>query len=222
MGFIFRLFFNLILWGIGIILLMSFVKVLFRGGPNSKTRKEKTKAKLQLAVDELNDGLVPAEVEELRTLARKIQSNKVSSAITAGYFNTLFQEPIIAYALSQEGDTFLLVAQTTEKTYYLDYDGVNAKVFLENTLIGTIDEELQFYIREPKEVKAKIDVTSYPQYDVIKIADEPVVYLNSDAKPNPSSHDRLFAMVNELESTNHDILISLTLFYTLIKTNNKA
>ena len=201
---------------------MSFVRVLFRGGPHSESRKNKTKAKLQSAVEELKEGLVPMEAEELKALARKIQSKVINQSITAGYYNTLFQEPVIAYAVSSEGESTLIVAESDSKAYYIDYDGSNAKVFLENELIGTINEDFHFYISEPKEVLARIDVTSYPQYDVIKIADEPIVYLNSDSKPNPSSHDRLFAMSNGLESADMDILISLTLFYTLIKTNKKA
>lgn len=200
---------------------MSFLKAIFKGGSNSEPRKAKTKAKLQETLDTLKEGLVPAEEDELRALSRKIQFNKINSSIDAGYFNTLFQEPIIAYSISKLQDSTLILAETTERQYYLDYDGTNAKVFLQNKLIGTIDDEFQFYISESKEVKANIDVTSYPQYDVIKIAGEPIVYLNSDSKPNPSSHDRLFAMCNELESANNDILIGLTLYYILIKTNNK-
>ena len=221
MGFIFRLFFNLILWGIGLILLMSFVKAIFGAGSNSESRKAKSKAKLQETLDTLKEGLVPVEEDELRALSRKIQTNRVNKSINAGYFNTLFQEPVMAYAMTKESDSTLILAETTDSQYYIDYDGTNAKVFLRNKLIGTIDEEFQFYISEPKEVKAIIDVTSYPQYDVIKIAGEPTVYLNSDSKPNPSSHDRLFAMCNELETADRDILMSLTLYYILIKTNNK-
>ncbi len=221
MGFIFRLSFNLLIWGIGLVLLMSFIKAIFGGSSSSDSRKAKAKAKLQETLDTLKEGLVPAEDEELRALSRKIQSNKINKSINAGYFNTLFQEPIMAFALSVEQDSTLILAETTDRQYYLDYDGTKAKLFLQNKLIGTIDEDFQFYISEPKEVKAIIDVTSYPQYDVIKIAGEPTVYLNSDTKPNPSSHDRLFEMCNDLESADRDILMTLTLYYILIKTNNK-
>jgi|GEM_PF-3525440 len=217
MAALFRLFFYLILWGLGLMFFLYLLSYIKKSDPIKQEKK--IWDRLMELLEGLASDLIPMEKQELSELSKTAPQTKVNKKITKGFISTIFQEPVLAYAKEQtETSSLYIVAQDAQETTYALRNLDNHTVLLlDGAVYGTIDAaDVVTDHRVAKGQKVFIDCNSYPEYNVIMMDETPIAYM--DKSGGTSSNERFFPMINEIEKIDSKLIIFLILYCKLIKT----
>ena len=102
-------------------------------------------------LEELKEGLVEVDHDELKIMSVTPLSKSVNQGITTyekGVIPTIYQEPLVAYTLKMydNNNKLLTMLRTSEETYSILSEADTFKVFKKNKQIGTINEDYEFSI----------------------------------------------------------------------------
>ena len=211
---VFRVFFVLLIWGLGIAFLMLIVRSIVNSG--NKLGSQRVQDKLEKTLANLITGLVPFDREEKKELGREFQETQVNKSFSYGYFSTIFKEPVLAFAkiATSNGGTQIM-GETMDLKCELRYDGQRVAAYISGKPYGHINEEGLLTNTKGQEI-VKLDCNSYPLYDVIMKDDSPAAYMEKE--PEASSNKRFFTMFNsDIELSSEELIIYI-LYYKLIKT----
>ena len=172
---IFRLFFVLLMWGVGIVFLMLLVRAIVNSG--NQLGSQQVQDKLQKTLTNLITGLVPFERDERKELGRDFQETEVNKNFSYGYFSTIFKEPVLAFAkiLTSKGGCQIM-GETTEIKCELRFNGHQTAVYIGGKVYGKIDKN-GILTDTKKRAIVNLDCNSYPLYDVIKKDGKPAAYI---------------------------------------------
>jgi len=182
---------------------------------------EKDKEFFNAVLDELMEGLVHIDKDELKIMSVTPVSKNVNQGITTyekGVISTIYQEPIVAYTLKlySNSNKLLLMLRTKSETYSVLSEAEIFKVFKNNEHIGTINENYQLSImgnggsiitgtRESSKLMS------------LSIGEEEIAHMNLRDENGKFDTDRVFSLFHNLESGHDESLLLLAVFHILIK-----
>ena len=211
---IFRIFFVLLIWGLGLSFLMLLIRYIVNSG--NRLGSNRVQDKLQKTLSNLVAGLVPFSNEEKRELGRDFQETEVNKSFSYGYFSTIFKEPLLAFAkVDTTNGGCQIMGQTTDIKCELRNDGQRILIYISDKPFGKLNQEGTLTDIKGK-VIVKLDCNSYPLYDVIMKDDRPAAYMEKE--PDSGSNKRFFTMFNSDIELSSEVLVIYILFYKLIKT----
>lgn len=220
MGALLRLLFVVFFVGLFITLLFYFIASALGSiafNPESKAWKEllaKLRARLRQRMPE---NLSPCNAEtlaELSLLPKNLKKAGWRDPIFEGVFNTIYQEPVVAYTGQKSGKTSVLVARTSEREFVFRQkgketeiwqDGQPYAVFVNGTLLATGKQgKMLAKLETDRELK---------QWPVLLGHSEAATLTNADRAVSPIP--RALTLLRKLEPEEEQALLVLTVLQGL-------
>ncbi len=191
------------------------------GTRSVKRQIERDKDFFNAVLDELMEGLVDIDTDELKIMSVSPTSKSVNQGITTyekGVISTIYQEPIVAYTLKMydKNNKLLLMLRTKSETYSVLSEAETFKIFKNNTRIGTINDNYQLSLSESmkSEITATIEGSKLIN---IKIGNEEIAHINLRDEDGNFDTDRVFSLFHSMKSGHEESLLLLAIFHILIK-----
>ncbi len=212
------------------VILAAFIYILYqivgfsKGIRSTKRIIDKDLDTLAENLKELLDGLIPFHNQDFKLLSKLPQKQIIRvglDTIEKGYLSTIYQEPLIAYAIKhyKKKDKISLIAVTELSEYQLLYSKGTTVVYVDGKKIGHISEDYIFTEIGSK-ATASVDSKVSNEYASVEIDGKVIAHFN-DRDQATSINDRVFSLFHSFDTDDSPRLISLTLFYILIKSNYK-
>lgn len=210
----------LIIFGTMFFIVYQFASFLL-GTKSVKRKIEKDKQFFFEALDDLMDGLVDVDHDELKIMGVSPVSKSVNQGVSTfekGVLSTIYQEPIVAYTskLYNTSNTLLLTARTSDHVYYIKSEGESFKVFRKDRLIGTISDDYQFDIVEHTQDRIMAEKHGSKSL-CLKQKGKELAHLNLRNEKGGFDSDRVFSLFHDFKSGNEEELLLLAIFHILIK-----
>ncbi len=220
MGFIITI---IILTGVtfAIIFLMYMMLSNFTPGQSKvQTDVDKMKEEIQPWMDELVDW----KKEELDLLSFNNINKEVKKGIVKtakGILTSIYQEPLIAYSFKQyfgNKKNAVLYARTADREFQYRIREKAVAVSVNGQPLGLIKEDGRLLNPETKQLTARINRTDDELTLPIIIKDREVAgLLKPTLDQEFSSNDRAFEFVNQMDSADEELILSLSIWEILRK-----
>ena len=184
---------------------------------SGQTRKDIAELKSKIATYISN--LIPMSVNELELLSVNqsgTTTNRGIATIKSGAFNTIYHEPLLAYAYKKytyPADKSLLLISSEEDDFLYMINGSKTQVFVNNTELGFVESDGSLYAPKTNKLLAKIDANHLLSSHPVKIEGKEVgeiVNARLNESPNPRAYQFLEPM-NERETQIFKALTFLSL-----------
>lgn len=214
------LFVIIIIVGAAVFIIYQLSSFLL-GTRSVKRTIEKDKDFFNAVLDELMEGLVHIDTDELKIMSVTPVSKSVNQGITTyekGVVSTIYQEPIVAYTLKlyDKSDKLLLMLRTKDETYSVLSEAEIFKVFKNDDQIGTINDNYQF--NSVGKGQSEITATNESSKLMSLMIDEDeIAHMNLRDENGDFDTDRVFSLFHDLKSGYEESLLILAVFHILIK-----
>ncbi len=213
----------LILTGVTFAIIFAMYMMLTNFTPGQskvQTDVDKMKSEIQPWMDELVDW----KKEELELLSFNNINKQVKKGIVKtakGILTSIYQEPLIAYSFKQyfgNKKNAVLYARTADREFQYRIREKVVAVSVNGQPLGLIQEDGRLLNAETKQLAARINRTDDELTLPIVIRDREVAGL---LKPTDgqefSSNDRAFEFVNQMDSADEELILSLSIWEILRK-----
>lgn len=213
----------LILTGVTFAIIFAMYMMLTNFTPGQskvQTDVDKMKSEIQPWMDELVDW----KKEELELLSFNNINKQVKKGIVKtakGILTSIYQEPLIAYSFKQyfgNKKNAVLYARTADREFQYRIREKAVAVSVNGQPLGLIQEDGRLLNAETKQLAARINRTDDELTLPIVIRDREVAGL---LKPTDgqefSSNDRAFEFVNQMDSADEELILSLSIWEILRK-----
>lgn len=213
----------LILTGVTFAIIFAMYMMLNNFTPGQskvQTDVDKMKSEIQPWMDELVDW----KKEELDLLSFNNINKQVKKGIVKtakGILTSIYQEPLIAYSFKQyfgSKKNAVLYARTADREFQYRIREKAVAVSVNGQPLGLIQEDGRLLNAETKQLAARINRTDDELMLPIVIRDREVAGLLKPTAGQPlSSNDRAFEFVNQMDSADEELILSLSIWEILRK-----
>ena len=186
------------------------------------SQQDKDAVRLKEQLNELLDGLIPIDEEELKLLANNPISKsfrKSGFRFSKGMLSTIYQEPLFSFAYKnyKSEKKSLLIVHSEKKQYKLLFDENFTKIFINNVEFGTIGSDDKLYSVDGRSVISEITKSADGSTSMIRTKAEVLAHLNQKIEGNTNNAERVFSLFHDFNGAISDEFIVLTLYYVLLK-----
>lgn len=197
----------------------------FLSGTKSRKREfRRSLNKLKSSLDELKESIIPFEMAEFKIISQRPEIKRIrrsSARYYHGFLSTIYQEPLVAFALKAYPDAKkVLTIVTTSKNEILfvsnKYGTIDVQIDGEKA--AWIDESGRLSNNEG-EIVASLEYNAHSQYSVLKIGSEEVAHMNpAQSISELNESDRLFSLFHETSALDESLhALILAVYRILIK-----
>ncbi len=222
---------NMILFIITILIMTSVTFAVIFGMYMMLTNFTPGQSKVQGDVDKMKseiqpwtEELVEWKKEELNLLSFNNINKQIKRGIVKtakGVLTSIYQEPLIAYSFKQyfgNKKNAVLYARTADREFQYRIREKAVAVSVDGQPLGLIQADGRLLDAETKQLTARINRTDDELTLPIIIKDREVAgLLKPIAGQSPSSTDRAFEFVNQVEPADEELILSLTIWEILHK-----
>lgn len=222
---------NMIMFIITILILTGVTFAVIFGMYMMLTNFTPGQSKVQTDVDKMKseiqpwtEDLVEWKKEELNLLSFNNINKQVKKGIVKtakGILTSIYQEPLIAYSFKQyfgNKKNAVLYARTADREFQYRIRDRAVAVSVDGQPLGLIQEDGRLLDPDTKQLSARISRTGDELTLPIIIRDREVAgLLKPNAGQSPSSTDRAFEFVNEVEPADEALVLSLSIWEILRK-----
>ncbi len=190
----------------------DFFRFLFKM-TMSKSQLTKELSILRLTLADLKAKLIPFSQEEMELLSlnqAEKSRKKGFEKITKGIFNTIYYEPLIAYAIKifSNGNKLILIASTDDEFAYLTKDG-KTHVYMNDVEAGVLTPKGEFYsVRN--QLLASIDGDDHLPTHSVWIQNKNIGFI-ANPKFVEKTIPRAFSLLKDMTEDERSIFLCLTL-----------
>jgi len=192
------------------------------GSQSAKRKLEKDLDDLQVVLNEFVDGLVYLDIEELKIMSVNTVDKLVGKGLSTynkGVISTIYQEPIVAYAMKvyEKWDKMLLVARTKDDIFSIQSEGEKFKVFKNNQAFGTIEDDYTFYYSGAAVPEVSLDHINGQRISKLIKDNKEIAHINMRDESLKFDTDRIFSLFHDVKPGYEDTLLIIALFHILVK-----
>lgn len=179
----------------------------------SKSQMTKELSVLRQSLAELKAKLIPFSKEEMELLSLNQADKTVKKGfekLTKGIFNTIYYEPLIAYAIKyfSNGNKLILITSTEDEFAYLTKDG-KTHVYMNDVEAGVLTAKGEFYSIRNK-LLAAIDGADHLPTHTVWIQGKNIGFI-ANPKFVEKTIPRAFTLLKDMTEDERSIFLCLTL-----------
>ena len=213
------MFLAIILGSLGFIL---YQILSFLGGTSSAARQfRKDLRMLRRQLGDFREGLIPFDMEEYRIASSSPvikYKRRGSATIVRGFLSTIYQEPIMAFALKDQlrHNRLMLVTESESDEFIFVLRDKETLVKHNGKDLGSINEAGQ--LRDTNgAVIGQLNDSDNVSYQKIIVSDRDVAHMNVYDNGASSESDRMFSLFHDFLPEDHEEVLALSLYNLLIK-----
>jgi hypothetical protein len=176
---------------------------------------------LRKQLADFKDGLIPFEIDEYKIasstpIVKKRRKGK--STILKGFLSTIYQEPIMAFAMKnrmQKGH-FVLICESDKDEFIFVCTKKGTTVKHNGKDLGVINSEGSMLDLNGKLI-GELDLASARTYQKIVVHNKEVAHMNVYESDSSNESDRMFSLFHDFSVEDEEEMIALSLYNLLIR-----